>query len=316
MSEANWHRQMLADRQRVQAFGLAIREAVKPGGIVLDLGAGSGVLALLACQAGASRVYAIEQGHIIEVARQIARQNNLADKIVFIPGHSTKVELPERVDLIVSEIIGSFGLDEDILSVLADARKRFLKPDGLLLPDGLDLFLAPTEEGCQYQCWAGELQEDWGLEFSPLEELCAHATHTLWADPSRFLGFPAKLLTCDFYQDEPGRLQGEIQVKIERRGRLAGWIGWFAARHNGKVFLATTPPIKGSSWDNVFFPVGEPVKVGPGEVAGLKMHLDDPFWSWEFCLPPLARGFGDFYCYPPSVFKPSGKIRACQSHSR
>ena len=69
------HRQYLSDSVRVAALSAAIHRVVKPGDIVVDLGAGTGILGLVACRAGASRVYAIEEGGMIEVAREIARAN-------------------------------------------------------------------------------------------------------------------------------------------------------------------------------------------------------------------------------------------------
>ena len=311
MSEVDWHREMLADRRRVQAFGGAVLSAVQPGDVVLDLGTGSGLLALIACRAGAARVYAIEQGHIIDVARQIARENGLADKITFFHGCSTEVELPEPVDLIISEIIGSFGLEEQILESLSNARRRFLKPEGRLMPDGLDIFLAPTEEGAEYRGWLGKMQDDWELDFSALDDFSAHVVQGICADPGKFLGEPARLLHCDLYRAEPGRIEDEVGVEIQRSGELAGWTGWFSACYKGGIVLSTAPPLTESSWENVLFPIGEPVRVAPGDVACLKVDLDDPFWTWRFTMsrPPVDRVMGDFFSYPPSVFKPPPEER-------
>jgi len=308
MSEVEWHREMLADRRRVRDFGEAVRAVVQPGDVVLDLGTGTGLLALFACRGGARKVYAVEQGYIIDVARQIARQNGLGDRIVFIQGHSTEVDLPESVDLIVTETVGSFGLEEQILKNLSDARRRFLKPGGRLLPDRLDLFLAPTEEGGHYRRWGGEIREDWDLDFAPLADLGKHVSQGLWADPGKFLGSPQKLLSCDFYQDQSEKVQGEVQVEVVRQGEIAGWVGWFAVRCERRLVTSTEPPVPGSSWENVFFPIGEPVAARPGDLVCLRMRLDDPFWTWRFTMshPPVDRTMGDFFSYPPAAFKPAG----------
>lgn len=290
-------------------MGGAIAAAVHRGDVVLDVGTGSGVLAMLACRAGASRVYAIERGHILEVAREVARRNGMDGRIVFVEGNALKVELPEQVDLAVAELIGDFGLEERIWPVLNDARRRFLKQGGRLVPDGLDLFLAPTEEGDHYLSWANGLKEEFGLDFSPLKDLVAHVSRNLWADPDQLLGPGALLMSCDLYQDGPAVPEAAVRVRVERAGRLAGWIGWFAARQQGQVFLSTRPPIKGSSWSNVFFPIGQPVAVEPGDEVSLKVRLDRLFWSWEFALGRLGieRRGSDFFSYPPGVFKPQKK---------
>lgn len=306
MSEVDWHREMLADLRRVRAMGEAVSAAVKPGDLVLDVGTGSGVLAMLACRAGAARVYAIERGHILEVARQLARHNGLADRIEFIAGSSIKVELPQRVDLAVAELIGDFGLEERIWPVFDDVRRRFLKEGGRLLPDELELFLAPTAEGAQYLDWAAALKGRFDLDFAPLTELSMHVSRNLWAAPEQLLGPGASMLRCDLYRDGPKVPEGQVQVRVERAGILAGWIGWFAARQEGRTLLSTAPPIKGSSWSNVFFPIGAPVAVEAGDELSLKVCLNRRFWYWEFSLDRLGiqRRLSDFFSYPPGVFKP------------
>lgn len=96
---------------------------MSPADVVVDLGTGAGLLALPAVGAGATRVYAIKRGEIIVLARQIARQNGLEDRISFMQGDSRHVELERRADLVVGELIGSLGLDEDIITIFCDARQ-------------------------------------------------------------------------------------------------------------------------------------------------------------------------------------------------
>jgi len=127
------HRHYLADQARLSAFHRAIGEVVKPGDVVLDLGAGTGILGLLACRAGASRVYSIESSPLIDLTRDICRINGYSDRVQFINDLSTQVKLPEKVDAVVADQIGEFGFDAGILEYFADARERFLKPDGLMI---------------------------------------------------------------------------------------------------------------------------------------------------------------------------------------
>src|SRR5204863_7107587 len=105
------HRQYLSDGTRVTALSAAIERVVKPGAVVVDLGAGTGILGLLACRAGARRVYSIEAGGMIELAREIARANGFEDRIVFVKGLSTQVDLPEKADVLIADQIGRFGFE-------------------------------------------------------------------------------------------------------------------------------------------------------------------------------------------------------------
>ena len=300
---------MLADLPRVRAMGTALRQALRPGDVVLDIGTGSGLLAMLACQYGAGKVYAVERGHILEVARQLARHHGLEGRIEFIAGHSTKVEVPERVDLVVAELIGDFGLDEGIWPVFGDARRRFLKPGGRLLPEGLALYLAPTTEGGQYLDWVTPLQALTGLDYGLVRELSTQVSRNLWADPARLLGPGSCMLRCDLYADGPAVPEGEVEVVIQQAGALAGWVGWFEASARGVSFLSTAPPICGSSWSNVFFPIGEPVDVEPGDQVCLKVRLDQQFWSWAFRAERqgVERRCSDFNSYPAGVFRPKAE---------
>src|SRR5687768_12813489 len=101
---------MIADSIRTQAYASAIGRAIKPDSVVLDIGTGIGIFAMLACQFGARRVYAIEPDDAIQVARETAAANGFADRIEFIQGLSTRIALPERVDVIVSDLRGVLPL--------------------------------------------------------------------------------------------------------------------------------------------------------------------------------------------------------------
>ena len=306
VADIDWHREMLADRARVEAFRNAVAVSVKPGDVVVDIGTGTGLLALLAVRAGASRVYAIEQGEIIELARQIAIDNGIDGQIVFLRGHSTEISIDERADVLVSELIGSFGLDEDILSVLQDGCRRFLKPGGRLVPDALDLVLAPTEEGESYSTWSTDYLRDMGLDFTRLADLSQHRSIGVWANPEKLLAPPTTVCTCDLRTASTAVLESGAEVTIARDGLLCGWLGWFEARYGGRPLIDTQPPITGSSWENVIFPIGDPVRVVPGNRVRLKLQLNNPFWSWEFQLEGHpVRAFSEFSSVPPSTMKPA-----------
>ena len=135
------HGAMVADRARVEGYARAIERAVRPGDAVLEIGTGTGLFAVLACRAGARRVYAIETDDIVEVARANAAANGVADRIEFFHAMSTEVELPERVAVIVSDLRGVLPLYEGHLESVIDARARFLAPGGRLVPRRDRLFL-------------------------------------------------------------------------------------------------------------------------------------------------------------------------------
>src|SRR5258708_641008 len=125
---------MIEDQVRLDAYARAIRKTVRPGSVVLEIGSGPGIFAVLACQLGASRVYAIESDPIIQVAREIAAANGCADRIEFIEDLSTRVTLPVQADVIISDLRGVLPFFQSHLPSIADARRRFLAPGGTLIP--------------------------------------------------------------------------------------------------------------------------------------------------------------------------------------
>ena len=184
------HRQLLADSVRLAAFESAISSVIRPGQTVLDLASGTGILGLLACRAGARRVYSIEEGGICAVAREFAKANGFSDRIIFIKGFSTHVSLPERVDAVVADQIGNFGFNAGVVQYFADARKRFLKPEGVTIPRQMDLIVAPVvapELFGQVDFWATQLA---GLDLSPARELAANTGYQVNLSPDSLCGEP------------------------------------------------------------------------------------------------------------------------------
>jgi type I protein arginine methyltransferase len=142
---------LIADRVRTESYAQALRRAVKPGSAVLEIGTGPGIFAILACQLGASRVFAIESQEIIQSARENAAANVCDDgtartnRIEFIEGLSTGVTLPTQVDVIISDLHGVLPLFGRHIPSISDARRRFLRPGGELIPREETLWAAIVE---------------------------------------------------------------------------------------------------------------------------------------------------------------------------
>jgi len=134
MYSLNDYGDMIADDGRFAAYAKAIANAVRPGDTVVEIGCGPGVFSLLACRAGARRVFAIESEDSIHFARQLSAANGFADRIEFFQSDSRKTELPERAKVIVSDIRGSLPFLGAAIRSIEDARQRFLAPGGILIP--------------------------------------------------------------------------------------------------------------------------------------------------------------------------------------
>lgn len=285
----DYHLSMLTDTARMHAFRRAIDATVRPGDVVVDLGCGSGVLSFMACEAGAAKVFAIEGGPVIDVARELAADNGFDDRIEFCSGWSIEVGLPEPADVLISETIGNAGFDEGIVAWTVDARHRLLRPGARLLPERLRLWVCAAESFDDHA-----LVGDWIAPTLPYDYTAAHrrAAATLWyADlsPAHLLGQPEVAVDIDLTAatDEPITAVGTLRV--DRAGTLHALACWFDALLCAGVTIDNHPPRAESSWSHGFLPLAEPLEVAPGDELAweLSISADGEQWSWQ--VDPCAH---------------------------
>ncbi|KAJ8010462.1 hypothetical protein DPEC_G00075340 [Dallia pectoralis] len=139
---------MIADTVRTSTYktGILRNSSSIRGKVVLDVGAGTGVLSIFCAQAGARKVYAVEASSIADQAVRIVRHNKMEDIVEVIKGSVETIDLPERVDVIVSEWMGYALLHESMLNSVLFARDKWLKPGGLILPSKAELYIAPIND--------------------------------------------------------------------------------------------------------------------------------------------------------------------------
>ncbi len=267
------HRQYLDDHARVSAFDAALRAAVRPGDVVLDLASGTGILGLLACRAGASRVYAIESHAISALARRIAEDNGYADRVITIHELSFRAVLPERVDLVVTDAAGRFGFEAGLMDMLGDARRRFLKSDGRIVPMSVTLFVAPAEAPeirQQIDFWKRPVS---GFSFRaayPLAQATGYPRHVAASD---LLARPAPLTTVDLRHDCT-HMSGRASFVVARPGAADAIAGWFSAELAPGVELTNAPAAPNRiNRRNVLFPLQATVDVREGDRLDLSMFI-------------------------------------------
>src|SRR5690348_3033862 len=166
MYSLNFYGQMLADASRMDAYARALRQTIRPDSVVMDLGCGPGVFALLACKLGARRVYAVEPNNVIGLAREAAAANGFADRIEFFEELSTEISLPEPATIIVSDLRGVLPLFQQHIPAIIDARKRLLARDGILISRRDVLWAAVVEAPEQYEELIAPWQNQFELDLS------------------------------------------------------------------------------------------------------------------------------------------------------
>jgi SAM-dependent methyltransferase len=252
----------------------ALRETVRPGCVVVDLGAGTGVLGFLALQAGAARVYAIERDPIIRLARSLARENGFEGRTRFIRGDALSVRLPERADVVVSDMVGRLGIDEGMATAVAAAR-RFLKPQGRFVPQRAELWVAPVHapELHRRHVMAGSGH---GIRLEAFHRLAANTVTPFPGAPRRLLAPLRRACTFDLLRDRVGPRRSRLTFRVPARP-----IHGLAA----VVRLWLSPSVRldsqsGSHRRPVFMPVYAPVVARSVEV---EIVFHDP-WNAEWSV--------------------------------
>jgi len=277
----DYHHSMLVDSVRVEAFLRAIVKTVRPGDVVVDIGTGTGLLALFAAAAGAKKVYAIEQEPIVDVAMEVARANGVEDRIEFVVGKSTEVEIPELADVLVTETIGNAGFDEGILTWVADARSRLLKPDCRLVPDRLSLMgslLELPRDHAELEKLASTL---YTFDLSPLRDLAINNMAYDEISPVSVIAEPGLLIETDL-RNAPVDVSGSCVLVAERNATVHAVGAWFEALLAEGITLTNEPPGRARSWHQGVVMLEEPLQLHAGDGVRVKVDVSDSGGIWEY----------------------------------
>lgn len=282
------HYGYLSDPIRTECFQRAVAQAVKPGDVVVDLGCGFGVLGLMCLRAGAARVWGIDRTEAIEIARESAERAGLGDRYRCIRDHSFRVELPETADLIICDHVGFFGVDYGIIEALTDARRRFLKPGGTIIPGAISLELAGIASAdCRHkaEAWADPSIPD---DFHWLRGYGINSKHSHKFAASDLSTKCGQLLTIDLTGEAPANLHATVDLAVTRDGPIDGLGGWFAAELVPGVSMSNSPladaPI---GREQAFFAFDTPLEAQSGDVirATIDIRHDTRIIAWSAEIP-------------------------------
>lgn len=261
---------------------------VRPGDVVLDLGSGTGILGYLAVQAGAARVYAVDGGAIVGLARDVIRANDLAGKIQVIRTLSTWAAPPEPVDVVITDQIGRIGFDAGIVEFMADARARWLKPGGRTVPQRITVHAAPYEHA-----EVREAVEFWttpvaGIDFSPIRPLAASTGYPFHVAPEDRLADGAPLITFDLATATAGHWEGQTRFTVTRDGAFDAVVGWFVADLAPGVTMTNAPGHpEAIARRQAVLPVDQRTAVRTGDEISLTMRIRPTEhliqWKGEVC---------------------------------
>lgn len=273
------HETLLRDKVRNAAFYKALQKTINPGDAVLDIGAGSGIWAIAAAKLGAKRVVAIDADELmIGVIKILAAEHGVADRVEAIWGNSFDVPLKDEFDVVVSETIGYLGYDENIVAVMDDARKRFLKDGGAIIPETISLHAAPGF----LKVRQNKIPAGVPFDFDELARLNLNSPRVLKrASDIRLLSKPARLVETDLRKavTRPSLENLTTVWDVETSGDVNCVALWVESRLTGGVRLSTR---RTTSWQPTIFAV-EPVKNSCGRIEfSITVTPESSAWSVSF----------------------------------
>ncbi|KAG7672538.1 hypothetical protein Ndes2526B_g08945 [Nannochloris sp. 'desiccata'] len=300
---------MLEDHKRTGAYYQACMQnrGQFANKVVLDVGTGSGILAIFAAKAGAKKVYAVEATSMAINAKRMVEAQGLEGVIEVIQGVIESVEIPEKVDIIISEWMGYFLLRESMLDSVVVARDRFLKPDGALYPSHARLFMAPIRTQIAAQRTAdfqnsmhgwGEFIEDmremYGVEMDCLsadyrkEQKEYYSQTSAWTDihPSQMVGPPALIKAYDLktvtLEELKAPLNANFTMSVTERGSVDAYCGFFDTEFKGStenpadfpITLSTAPdPTGATHWGQQSFFLQPSLQVAAGDKIVCELQM-------------------------------------------
>jgi hypothetical protein len=263
-----YHRTLIADRVRNQAFHDALARVIKPGETtVADIGAGTGLIGLMAAKLGAREVLLYEAAEVACVAEATIKRNR-ARACHLMPCHSTEMEDPPRVDVVVSETLGNYAFEENIIDTLADARLRHLKDGGVMIPARIRQLAVPVVSDRIHRELTAWDEVGFGIDLSDAREMSLNNAYVRSFSAQELLdgGRAAKVWdTVTLGSDRKSTRKGEVSWRLEAAGTVFGIAYWWEADLIEGITLSTAPDAPRTHWEQLYFPLRAPMRLDAGE---------------------------------------------------
>ena len=286
---------MIAADERTRVYVSALERHVKRDSIVVDIGTGTGFFAIVAAKLGARHVYAIEPDDSIAIAEEAAALNGVADRITFIQDMSDRIELPERADVIISDLGGVLPAYGGHFHSIIDARERLLKPDGVLIRRRDTLWAAPVAVPEFYDSltsvWSNEVH---GVDLSIGRRYITSAWHRCRLQPSHLVAPAAIWCEIDYRELDTTTVSGSASWTVEKAEAGHGFAAWFNGEADEGLVLRSGPGDPKHLYAQMLIPWPEAVDLEPGDGIRLRMSAhpvnDTTVWRWRTWIDRAHRG--------------------------
>ncbi len=287
--------EMIDCEPRMGVYVEAMRRAITPGCTVIDLGAGFGVFALLACKMGAGQVIAIEPDPSIALLPQLAKANGCADRITVVRDLSIRYTPEKKADVIVSDCRGTVNLYEHHIATIKDARERLLAPGGTVLPmrDTLKVALARSPKAYRQSHYPWRSNR-YGLDLSACLPFATSTEVKAYLKPSALLSQPQDLAVIDYRTVTEPNVDARVELVAEKDGQVHGLLIWFDAEIAEGLGYSNAPGQPPLVYGQMFLPLADAPHLKAGDRLTLRFRgnliENNYLWSWEGHVIDAATG--------------------------
>ncbi|XP_047120096.1 protein arginine N-methyltransferase 9-like isoform X1 [Schistocerca piceifrons] len=279
-----WHFRMLNDSSRNKAYRDAIIKKVSQGfNSVLDIGTGTGILSLFAVEGGAKEVFSCDVSEtMINIAEKVISANNASGKIRLINKMSTDIRIPEdipnRVSLVVTEIVDAGLVGEGILQTLSHASSSLMAPGAQVIPCGAFLRVVAISSHYIASCYRASMSSMEPVLIAEIDGPYDSDDITHVPRGTRVLTEVASALNIDFMNQE--QLRKLIQcdsvfscaAKCVAEGNIDAAAVWFELHLDDDIVLSSAPG-SNSCWEQAIFPVKRPLHISPNQMINFEVKL-------------------------------------------
>lgn len=270
-----YHRTLIADQVRNEAFFAALKSVIVPGkSVVADIGAGTGLLGLMASKLGAKDVFLFEAAEVAGVAAAVLKANK-AKRCHLIPCHSTEFQDKLAVDIIVSETLGNYALEENIIATLADARQRFLKPGGRVIPHGIIQYVAPVVTpriDKELRAWD---RVGHGLDLAVAQTMSLNNAYVRHLQPDEILDGCRSAMVwdeIDLTSETKSKRRGDAEWRFPRPAKIYGFATWWKVELVPGIGFSTGPLSPRTHWEQLYFPLLTPIDAKASDVVSIDLR--------------------------------------------
>lgn len=274
-----FHRKLLSDKIRNRAFHDALKRVIKPGRTtVADIGSGTGFLGFIASRLGAKHCDLYEHSGALKLSQQIGRLNRIRN-CRYIHRHSADVRHPAKADVVVSETLGNFCYEENIIETIEDG-KRFLKPGGIIIPQQLFQFVSPVISDRLYRKINIWDEVGFEIDLTPAKAASLNNMYVKTVRTDELLkgeGSVQEWDEVDFRESNASIRESHVEWRPDSDTPVYGFCFWWEAELVEGVRLSTSPFEPPTHWEQVFVPLLEPLQVKRGDLLELKIRSDSRY---------------------------------------